>query len=86
MSVYIGPMRTNHLKHPRQLPRSCHVMADSEMELELFARTIGLRKDWKHGDHYDISVHKRGLALAAGAMQVSDRWLVNLRKKLEGGK
>lgn len=77
MSVYVGPLKNNHLN--KRLPRSAHLMAESDDELEQFARIIGLRKDWKHNDHYDISPNKRLLAIQHGAMERSDLFLCGLR-------
>jgi hypothetical protein len=45
------------------------------------AQRIGLRKDWRHGDHYDVSHAKRELAIRAGAIQATDRELVELFRK-----
>ncbi len=60
----------------------CHMMAESDAELDAMAKRLGLRKDWKHGDHYDLSPNKRRQAVAAGAIETTARELVRLRRRL----
>lgn len=53
----------------------CHLWADNALELGIFARRLGLRREWlqisrgMNGEfpHYDISPNKRALALKLGA-------------------
>lgn len=47
--------------------KMCHMVADSADELHAMADRIGVARRWFQGDHYDISLSKRALALAAGA-------------------
>lgn len=81
MSVYVGPLRNHHPLSRRRITRTAHLLADSDSELERMAQRIGLRKDWRHGDHYDVSHAKRELAIRAGAIQATDRELVELFRK-----
>ncbi len=67
----------------RRAPRSCHLMADTESELEAMAKGLELQKSWRHGDHYDLTANNRRLAIARGAVAVSARYLVRLRIRLE---
>lgn len=56
----------------------CHLMADSSDELHAFAAGIGLRRAWVQAagtarEHYDVTVTKRRLAVAAGAVEITWR-------------
>jgi hypothetical protein len=64
-----------------------HLVSDRSLdELHLFARLIGLKKEWfqfhpKHS-HYDIiSQHKKALAFERGAIFVSSRKIVQICRK-----
>ena len=55
----------------------CHLVTDSHLEeLHDFARRLGCRRIGFQGDHYDIDVDTRRLAIAAGAEPTSSRELV----------
>jgi hypothetical protein len=70
MTVYVDTMRA------RLGTRiMCHMIADSEAELHAMAAAIGLEPRAYHGDHYDIDLAKKELALAAGAHLISLRQL-----------
>lgn len=88
MSVYVGPLRTLLPSEHRGYPHdtACHLMADSDDELEAFARKLKCRRSWRHGDHYDLTRNKRLQAVAKGAIEVSDRDLVVLRKSLDAAR
>lgn len=70
MSVYVGvPM------WPFRGMIMCHMLADTEEELDEMAAKIGLRKAWKQPptdshdySHYDIAKSKRRLAITHGAI------------------
>lgn len=51
----------------------CHMIGDSNEELHEMARRIGIARRWFQGDHYDISMSKRSLAVAAGAREITLR-------------
>jgi hypothetical protein len=68
MTVYVDNMRA---RHGRLI--LCHMVADTEAELHAMADTIGVARKWHQGDHYDIALSKRSLAVAAGAIEVSQR-------------
>ena len=56
----------------------CHMVTDSDEELDAMARRIGVAVKWhqappRHHSHYDIALSKRALAVAAGAVQFSLR-------------
>ncbi len=58
-----------------------HMMADSDVELDAFAEQLGLQTSWRHGDHYDVSRSKRAMAIKMGAVEVSARDLVVMRRE-----
>ena len=58
----------------------CHLVSDTSLaELHTFARSIGLRRSWCQGDHYDLTPKLRQRAVQRGAVEVSLRELI-LRK------
>lgn len=59
----------------------CHMIADSLDELHDMAARIGMRREWfqnKRIPHYDVSLSRRKLAVAAGAVEVSSKQLVKI--------
>jgi hypothetical protein len=78
VSIYIDPLRT----YPHKRKRYAHMVADSLEELHAFAQSIGVGRHWFHnGDHYDISEENYDLALAQGAIVVTSRALIALKRK-----
>lgn len=68
MTVYVDDMRA-----PFGRMVMCHMIADDEAELHAMARRIGVARRWYQGDHYDISLSKRALAVRYGAKEISWR-------------
>lgn len=72
MTVFVDDMRA---KYGRLI--MCHMIADTEAELHAMADTIGVARKWfqkkASGDHYDIALSKRALAVAAGAKEITWR-------------
>jgi len=58
----------------------CHMLADTEAELHEMAGKIGVARRWYQGDHYDICLAKRALAVQFGAKEVTSRELVKVRR------
>ncbi len=84
MTVYVDELRrTPKPYRPAnwRYDHACHILAESDPELEAMAKKLGLRKDWKHGDHYDLTASKRAEAISAGAVGVTCRELVQLRRE-----
>jgi hypothetical protein len=77
VTVYVDKPRA--FFHKRK--KYCHLMADTLDELHAFAARIGCKRCWFDRDHYDLREHEFELAVAAGAVVVSSRELVKLRKK-----
>lgn len=85
MSVYVDEIRHVWPKLPGwRYEHACHMLADTERELEAMARKLKLRQNWRHGDHYDLTANKRRQAVAAGALELSAREMVHVRRRLEG--
>lgn len=70
MAVYVDDMRA---RFRRML--MCHMIADTEEELHALADRIGVARRWYQGDHYDICLAKRTLAVRYGAREISARQL-----------
>lgn len=51
----------------------CHMIADTAAELHAMADRIGVARRWYPGNHYDIALSKRALAVAAGAVEITWR-------------
>jgi len=66
MPVYVDTMRA---KYGRMI--MCHMIADNEEELHAMADIIGVARQWYQGDHYDICLAKKKLAIAARAVEIS---------------
>lgn len=76
MTVYV-----DHASNPFGRMKMSHLMADTDAELENVAYALRLNKEWRDGDHYDISEGKRLAAIHFGATPVTSRELVRLRRR-----
>ncbi len=56
-------------------------MIGPEAELHALAGRIGVARRWYQGDHYDICLTKRALAVAAGAVEVTMRQLACMSRR-----
>lgn len=79
MTVYVDDMRA-----PYGRMIMCHMMADSSDELHAMADRIGVARKWcqRRGtwkEHYDVCQAKRKLAVAAGAVEITQREVVRMR-------
>ena len=64
----------------------CHMVADSEEELILMARKIGLSDRYHQfkgeaKSHFDICQQKRSLAVSMGAKEVSSKYIIEIIRK-----
>jgi hypothetical protein len=62
----------------------CHMLADSMDELLEMADTIGVNRKWfqpRSHPHFDICKAYRAKAIAAGAIEVDRRQLVDVMKR-----
>jgi hypothetical protein len=76
VSVYVDDFYT-----PYRNMKMCHMLADSLEELHAMADQLGLKRSWFQGDHYDICMSKRALAVKFGAVEVSTREIVRVRQR-----
>lgn len=84
MSVYVDPLRD--WGAPWRGGKSCHVLADTEQELDEFAARVGAKHFWKQKHpipHFDIGPTLRKRALALGAEEITFRQMAKLVKRLK---
>ncbi len=75
MSVYVDDMYQYPMGEFRGMKMS-HMLADSTEELLEMADRIGVQRRWiqypgTDGEHFDIAMSKRKLAVAAGAIEIT---------------
>ena len=68
MTVYVDDMRARFRDHIM-----CHMIADTEEELHAMAARIGIARRWYQGDHYDVTLERRALAVEYGAREITWR-------------
>lgn len=68
MTVYVDNMRARFGRLVM-----CHMIADTDEELCAMAARIGVAQRWHQGDHFDVCLAKRALAVAAGAIEITMR-------------
>ncbi len=61
----------------------CHMLADTEEELHVFAKRLGLKREWhqkpgRYDNHYDLTASKRETAIAMGAIPIDRKRLVQI--------
>lgn len=66
MTVYVDDMKANFGRMVM-----CHMIADTEEELHAMAARIGVARKWYQGDHYDIALSKRQMAIVFGAREIT---------------
>lgn len=58
-----------------------HMISDNDTdEIHELACKIGLLRDWYQSDHYDVTTHKRNMAIKAGAIPIDVYEAVKIRK------
>lgn len=70
MTIYVDDMRAAYRRMVM-----CHMIADNEDELHAMAARIAVARRWYQGDHYDICLSKRTLAVRYGAIKITQRQL-----------
>jgi hypothetical protein len=80
MPVYIDDMYRYRIGQFRGMQMS-HLIADTDAELHAMAARIGMKRAWFQGDHYDVPLSKRDLAVAAGAIAISYRQAGAMRRR-----
>lgn len=73
-----------------KLGPSCHMIADTEIELHELAAKIGLKRSWFQTDsilnHYDLTGNKRKLAIANGAIEINRKQLCERMNKAKAAR
>jgi len=81
MSVYV-----DHAKNAFGRMKMSHMIADTPAELHAMADIIGIARKWFQGNasfpHYDVAQSKRACAVAAGAIEIDRRQLVDVMKRI----
>lgn len=72
MTVYVDDMHKYPVGQFGRMKMS-HMIADTEAELHVMADKIGVARKWYQGDHYDIALSKRAIAVASGAVEITYR-------------
>ena len=62
----------------------CHMLADTDAELREMADRIGMQQRWHQGDHFDIDRDMRARAVAHGALEITRREAVLVRRRYRG--
>lgn len=79
MTVYVDELVPRSTGPRCFRPGSCHMLADTLEELHAMARQIGMRRSWfqeKSSPHYDLTVGQRAKAVELGAVEVTNRKMV----------
>ncbi len=81
MTVYVDSARNQYGRMVM-----CHMMADRPGELMAMAKRIGVARRWlqdagSRREHFDICLAKRTLAVRAGAVEVSTRFMLMMMGK-----
>jgi hypothetical protein len=76
MTVYVDDARN---RFGRMV--MCHMLADFEDELHAMAAAIGMKRAWYQGDHYDVSLSRRAQAIELGAVEVTSKAILVVRRR-----
>lgn len=79
MTVYVDNMHMLPMGKFRRM-KMCHMVADTPDQLHAMADKIGVARKWFQGDHYDICMSKRKLAVQYGAKEIDVRETVNIAR------
>ncbi len=72
MTVYVDDMYKYRMGRFGRMKMS-HMVSNCEEELHDMAKKIGVGRKYYQGDHYDICMSKRKLAVQYGAVEVTLR-------------
>ena len=82
MSVYVDACQKWPTKIRCFKAGSCHLLADTLVELHAFAARLGMRRAWfqahRRWPHYDLTVGKRAIAVRLGAAEITREQFVEL--------
>jgi hypothetical protein len=77
VTVYVDDMYRFAMGQFRNMSMS-HMVADTEAELHAMADRIGVARRWYQGDHYDVDLPRRALAVQYGAREITMRQLASM--------
>lgn len=81
MSVYIDPPRD----YGGKFKHCSHMIADTPEELHAFALRIGCKRRWfqdkADSPHYDVFAGMRDKAVAFGAIEVTDKFMIDWQRR-----
>ncbi len=81
MGVYVDDIRLVIKNKNWPYSKACHLVADTTRELHIFAIRLSLRRSWFQTNtipHYDLTENKRAQALRFGALEITDKRLVEM--------
>lgn len=88
--VYVDPIRTCSKSKRWPYTKAAHLVADTVEQLHNFAGRLGLRRQWFQDrpglPHYDLTVGMRWQAIRKGAIEITQKQLVemmNANRKIE---
>lgn len=88
LSVYVDPLLEHGGSATFRWKHSCHMYADTLHELHRMARAIGMRESWfqdkPHLPHYDLVESRRVRAVALGAIEHTQREMVDFMRARRG--
>jgi len=72
--VYVDMLTSTIPNEKWQYEQGCHLLADTIDELHVFAKKIGLKREWFQSSvalpHYDLTKNKRYQAMKQGAIEI----------------
>lgn len=96
MTIYVDNLIACNASQSKRwaYKKACHLFADSEDELHIFAAKLGLRREWYQDHHpnsafhhYDITENKRREAIKLGAVAITWRQRAEMIQRIiQGGK
>ncbi len=90
MTVYVDELRRTQRSKAWHYGEACHLVADGLEELHAFARRLRLKHHWFQDGrfpHYDLTKHRRRVALTLGAEEITAReWIRRARSPMTESK
>ncbi len=86
MTVYVDQLSPTVRTRYWRYREACHLVADSQEELHVFARRLRLKRQWyqDHGKypHYDLTASRRRVAVRLGAQETTTRAWIERQRRL----
>lgn len=84
------PVYVDDARRPLRNMLMCHMLADTTEELVAMANRIGIARRWiqrpgSPDEHFDIAQVMRAKAVAAGAVEITEREAVGIRRSKRHG-